>query len=90
MLLFSFWGSMILLASFEFRTKIYLINEKKKNVCINFFLNLIIKKFDLKNQQLNYWDIILFYEFYGLTLLMFILTLVSENKIDKEVMKNPV
>ncbi|RNA42720.1 multidrug resistance-associated 1 [Brachionus plicatilis] len=72
MLLFSYWGFMILLSTFEFRTNIYMIIEKDQN-----------------DQKLTYWESILFFENYGLMLLMFFFTLFSESKVDKEALKNP-
>nr|QUF59451.1 ATP-binding cassette transporter Abcc1-6-2 [Brachionus angularis] len=60
-MLFCFWGSLLLTSSFTFRTKVH-INQ-------------------IDSSKIDYWDFVLFFEFYGLLLIMFILTLFSEKKI---------
>ncbi|CAF0941211.1 unnamed protein product [Brachionus calyciflorus] len=68
MLLFTFWIFQILLSSFEFRTKVYILLERDNDI--------------------NYWDIVLFYDYYCFLLIMLFLTLISENNINKEILQD--
>lgn len=57
-LLFLFWASLLISASFMFRSNIY--------------------KYINAYDQINWLEFVLFYEFYGLILLMFVLSFFSE------------
>nr|QUF59450.1 ATP-binding cassette transporter Abcc1-6 [Brachionus angularis] len=63
-LLFCFWGSLLLTSSFTFRSKIH--------------------NYQIDSSKIDYWDFVLFFEFYALLLIIFILTLFSEKKIEQK------
>lgn len=78
-LLFVFWGSLLLLSTFKFRSKILQhdiqVHQHFENVIFALFNRLFFKY-----PNIDYWDFILFYEFYGLLLILLVLTVFSEKK----------